>query len=137
MYRLTARETRRLTVKEQIMDKLNNWVIEHRDVETGHDFYIPHGDISPIVLSGYGKYYRVTGFWAVGVPPTILWLELWRTNTAGVVVNATLSPNELMGMDLGLCDEIELHKLLNNQIVSEYFNEYPITEKEKCSTAGK
>ncbi len=119
------------------MDKLNNWVIEHRDVETGHDFYIPHGDISPIVLSGYGKYYRVTGFWAVGVPPTILWLELWRTNTAGVVVNATLSPNELMGMDLGLCDEIELHKLLNNQIVSEYFNEYPITEKEKCSTAGK
>jgi len=35
-----------------------------------------------------------------------------------------------MGMDLGLCDEIELHKLLNKQIVSEYFNEYPITENQ-------
>ena len=93
------------------MDKLNNWVIEQRDVETGHDFYIPHGDISPIVLSGYGKYYRVTGFWAVGVPPTILWLELWRTNTAGVVVNATLSPDDV----LLVSGEIELHKLLNKQ----------------------
>jgi len=114
--------------KQSFQTSLKNWTIEQTDVETGHDFYISHEDISPIVLSGYGKYYRVTGFWATG--KTILWLELWRTNTAGVVVNATLTPNELMGMELGLCDEIELHKLLNCQIVSEYFNEYPITEKE-------
>jgi len=113
--------------KEQIMD-LKNWTVRTRDIETGHEFYVPNDDLAPIVLSGYGKYYRVPGFWALG--GTILWLELWRTNTDGVVVNATLSPNELMGMDLGLCDEIELHKLLNKQIVSEYFNEYPITENQ-------
>jgi len=71
----------------------------------------------PIVLSGYGKYYRVIGFWAIA--GKVLWLDLFRTNKEGVVVNATLSPDELMGMDLGLCDEIELNKLLNKQIVRD------------------
>ena len=134
MYRLTARETRMLTAKEKNMD-LKNWTVRTRDIETGHEFYAPNDDLAPIVLSGYGKYYRVIGFWAIA--GKVLWLDLFRTNKEGVVVNATLSPDELMGMDLGLCDEIELHKLLNKQIVSEYFNEYPITENEKCSTAGK
>lgn len=110
--------------RETLQPSLKNWVIEQRDVETGHDFYIPHGDISPIVLSGYGKHYRVTGFWAVG--KKILWLELWRTNTSGVVVNATLSPDELMDMDMGLCDESELNKILSKNEA-----EVPITEQEK------
>ena len=108
---------------------LKNWTVRTRDIETGHEFYAPNDDLAPIVLSSYGKYYRVIGFWAIA--GKVLWLDLFRTNKEGVVVNATLSPDELMGMDLGLCDEIELHKLLNKQIVSEYFNEYPITESER------
>ena len=99
---------------------LKNWTVRTRDIETGHEFYAPNDDLAPpIVLSGYGKYYRVIGFWAIA--GKVLWLDLFRTNKEGVVVNATLSPDELMGMDcdIGLCDEIELNKLLNKQIVSE------------------
>ena len=99
---------------------LKNWTVRTRDIETGHEFYAPNDDLAPIVLSSYGKYYRVIGFWAIA--GKVLWLDLFRTNKEGVVVNATLSPDELMGveitpdMDLGLWDEIELHKLLNKQI---------------------
>lgn len=44
---------------------LKNWTVRTRDIETGHEFYAPNDDLAPIVLSGYGKYYRVIGFWAI------------------------------------------------------------------------
>ena len=53
-----------LTAKEKNMD-LKNWTVRTRDIETGHEFYAPNDDLAPIVLSGYGKYYRVIGFWAI------------------------------------------------------------------------
>jgi hypothetical protein len=110
--------------------EMKNWVVEQQDIETGHLFYIPHGQTNPVVLSGYGKFYAVTGFW-VNPPNKILWLELWRTNKAGVVVEATLTPGELMEMECGLCDEKELNIILGQIVVSEYFSAYPVTDQEK------
>lgn len=96
------------------MKNLSHWVLKTIDVETDQELFTPSGDSFPIVMSQSGKHYAVKGFWAN--EHKILWLELERTNKNKVVVSASLTPSELVEMEIGYSDDRELNSLLKQEV---------------------
>lgn len=105
-----------ITVDDKNALVLKNWKHTNRENETGHDYYEPTVDSVPVVLSNYGMHYAVRGFYANVA--TVRWLELER-ESVGIMISATLTPYELVPMDLGFSDDPELNQLLMQADLSQ------------------